>query len=318
MLKKLVFLILTVVMILLSGATVFADQGTTAAVFLKLEEGVRPISMGGAFTALADDVNATLWNPSGLAQLPSFEATFAHSVWLQSIFYDYLAAAYPFGEIGSFGLSIVYLDSGSMNGYDQFGNPTAPFSAGDLGIDLGYGTNIDKNLSLGISIKLFNETIANSGGFSFVADIGGIYKIESVKGLQFGIVLQNLGPKFGIGGGGEAFLPPVQFKLGVAYKGFYNMNLTMDYIQPIETRGILAAGFEYWYRDLLVIRTGYQYQGMLDMNAVTEGIAMPAVMAGFVIGAGLKFFDMYELDYAFQDYGILGATHRIGLTINFK
>ncbi len=312
--KKVVLIVITVAIILSSGLTVLADQGTTAAAFLKLEEGARPIAMGGAFTALADDVNATLWNPAGLALLPSFEATFMHSIWLQSIFYDYLAGAYPFGDIGTLGLAIVYVNSGDIPGWDINGNPQAAFSAGDLGIDLGYGTQINKQLSLGISIKLFNETIANQGSFGFVADIGGIYKIQEVPGLQFGACLQNLGPKFGFG---ESFLPPVTVKLGAAYKGFYNMVLTLDYIQPIETNGILAAGFEYWYRDLLVVRTGYQYQGMFDMNHVTEGVATPQIMAGFVIGAGIK-FDIYELDYAFQDYGVLGSTHRIGLTLKFK
>jgi len=37
--------------------------------------GSRPLAMGGAFIGLADDANATYWNPAGLAQLPSQSAT---------------------------------------------------------------------------------------------------------------------------------------------------------------------------------------------------------------------------------------------------
>jgi hypothetical protein len=41
--------------------------------------GSRPLSMGGAFTGVADDVNAVYWNPAGLAQLdhPGFTSMFA-------------------------------------------------------------------------------------------------------------------------------------------------------------------------------------------------------------------------------------------------
>lgn len=41
--------------------------------------GARPTSMGGAFVALADDSNAILWNPSGVAQLKKYEASFMYA-----------------------------------------------------------------------------------------------------------------------------------------------------------------------------------------------------------------------------------------------
>ena len=44
--------------------------------FLTLGVGARPLSMGGSFTAIADDSTATYWNPAGLAQLTHAEMTF--------------------------------------------------------------------------------------------------------------------------------------------------------------------------------------------------------------------------------------------------
>ena len=35
----------------------------------KFFEGVRPLGMGGAFTAVADDENALFYNPAGLARV---------------------------------------------------------------------------------------------------------------------------------------------------------------------------------------------------------------------------------------------------------
>ncbi len=36
--------------------------------------GARPMGMGGAFTAVADDANAPYWNPAGLALNPEVTA----------------------------------------------------------------------------------------------------------------------------------------------------------------------------------------------------------------------------------------------------
>ena len=43
--------------------------------------GSRPLAMGGAFIGLADDANATYWNPAGLTQLPprSMNGTWMHT-----------------------------------------------------------------------------------------------------------------------------------------------------------------------------------------------------------------------------------------------
>jgi long-subunit fatty acid transport protein len=309
--KKLFLIIIS--FLFMTSNLLFADQGTTAAVFLKLDQGVRPISMGGAFAGAADDVNAIMWNPAGLSQLSGFEITLMHTIWFADIFYDYLALAYPAGEIGTFGLSVVYVNSGEIKKWDELGNDAGTFSSSNIGVNIGYGTIINKELSLGITVKLFNESIDTEGAFGFAADLGGIYKLP-INGLQMGINIQNLGPKFGFG---EAFLLPITFRMGASYTGIRNLMINLDYIQPIETYGAIALGIEYWYRDLIVLRMGYQYQGMFDINHYYENVAGPSILSGFVIGAGLK-IDIYSIDYAYRQYGVLEGTHRIGLTVKFK
>ena len=290
-----------------------AEQGTTAAAFLKLDQGARPIAMAGAFTAAADDVNAVMYNSAGLAQLKGIELTLMHSIWLAGIFYDYLAFAYPAGEIGTFGIGIVYVNSGEILRWDEAGNPGDSFSASNIGINLGYGTIINEELSLGITLKLFNESIDDVGAFGFAADLGGIYRTP-VKDLKLGLNVQNLGPKFGFG---EAFWLPIIFKFGAAYTGVRNMLLSAEYHQPIETYGILALGMEYWYRNIIAVRMGFNFQGKFDLNEWYENVAGPAIMGSIVLGAGVK-IDIYEIDYAYKQFGVLQSTHRIGLSLKFK
>jgi hypothetical protein len=305
--------VLMSVLLFLFSAFVYAEQGTTAASFLKLDQGIRPVSLGGAFTAAADDVNAIMYNPSGLSQLKGIEITSMYSIWFAGIFYGYLAGAFNAGEIGTFGIGVVYVGVNDIPRWDALGQPGAAFGAYDLGVNLAYGTAINKELSLGITLKAFNESIDDSGAFGFAADLGAIYKLP-IKDFQLGMTIVNLGPKFGFG---EAFWLPIAFKFGASYKGIRNMMLNMDYIQPIETYGILAMGMEYWYRDLLVMRLGFQFQGKFDLQEWYENFAGPDIMGSLVLGAGIK-IDIYEIDYAYRQFGVLESTHRIGLTLKFK
>jgi hypothetical protein len=301
------------VLIFIFSVTAYAEQGTTAAAFLKLDQGIRPVSLGGAFTAAADDVNAIMYNPSGLSQLKGIEVTTMFSLWFAGIYYGYAAGAFNAGEIGTFGIGVVYVGTNDIPRWDSGGVAGAAFGAYDLGFNLAYGTAINKELSLGLTLKGFIEQIDTSGTFGFAADLGAIYKTP-IKDLQLGMTIVNLGPKFGFG---EAFWLPIAFKIGASYKGIRNMMLNMDYIQPIETFGILALGMEYWYRELLVMRIGFQFQGKFDLNEWYENFAGPDIMGSLVLGAGIK-IDIYEIDYAYRQFGVLESTHRIGLTLKFK
>lgn len=59
--KKYIVIISVVILITFTASAVFAQYG------------VRPMSLGGAFTAIADDANAAYWNPAGFAINPGVE-----------------------------------------------------------------------------------------------------------------------------------------------------------------------------------------------------------------------------------------------------
>src|SRR6185503_1676844 len=64
--------------LLISVAPALAGELTSAksvrAAFLSRGAGARPMSMGEAYTAVADDASAASWNPAGLGQLDSLSA----------------------------------------------------------------------------------------------------------------------------------------------------------------------------------------------------------------------------------------------------
>src|SRR5476649_1335624 len=88
--------------------------------------GARPVGMGGAFTAIADDSNAPLYNPAGLVQVERDEASamYADLFTGQTIYAgndtahlseSYLAyASHPIDHVGSFALSWTNFNTTSL------------------------------------------------------------------------------------------------------------------------------------------------------------------------------------------------------------
>src|SRR5438045_3246800 len=52
----------------------FNNVGSSGAVFEKIGVGARAAGMGGAYSALADDISALYWNPAGIARLKGINA----------------------------------------------------------------------------------------------------------------------------------------------------------------------------------------------------------------------------------------------------
>ena len=87
----------------------FSKTGMTAATFLAIEIGPRAAAMGGAYVAIADDPTAMFWNPAGLDKIKNNSIFFSHTNWLAGTSMDYLGAAIPLGQYGTFGVSVTSL-----------------------------------------------------------------------------------------------------------------------------------------------------------------------------------------------------------------
>ena len=301
---------------LMAGAA-WADQGTTAASFLKLATGPRAIAMGGSFAGLADDVNALNYNASGLAYLNDKEITLMHAIWFQDIYYDNGAVAWPIHNIGTLGLNVLYLNAGTFDGYtlDASGNPqsTGTFGASDMALGLAFARQVIPNISAGLLVKYISETIDGTSDGGVAVDISGLYHTP-LPGLSLGANIQNLGPAIGFN---NTYSLPINFRLGVGYKPMKNVAVDMDYTQPIETAGVLSIGGEYGYRDFFYARGGYQYQGAIDYNQTYVGYG-PSVAAGLSLGLGFKLYQHYLLDFAYVPFGFLGNTYRFSFTYKFE
>ncbi|PIW98226.1 MAG: hypothetical protein COZ80_11695, partial [Ignavibacteria bacterium CG_4_8_14_3_um_filter_37_9] len=102
MVKRLLFLI-PLILTSLQSQTVI---GKYAGEFLSIGVGGRPLGMGGAYVAIANDVTAGYYNPAGLAKLNYPQIALMHDERYGNLVnYNYAAVAIPYGKDYTFGLS---------------------------------------------------------------------------------------------------------------------------------------------------------------------------------------------------------------------
>lgn len=164
------------------------------------------MAMSNAVIASTNDVNATYWNPAGLANINSdWQASAMHAEYFASIAqYDYLAFAKNLDANSSFGLAFIRFGVDDILNttdlIDQDGNVDYDrirrFSAADYALMGSYARKSKKisNLSYGGSFKIVYRKIgefANSIGFGFDA------VMQYRKGnWQFGATLRDITTTF--------------------------------------------------------------------------------------------------------------------------
>src|ERR1700761_8948069 len=101
---------------LLLPAGAHASVGTAGASFLDIPVGAGPAALGSAYTALATDAYAPVWNPSGLGFVPTPQLAAQHLSYVDAINYEFGSVAYPLSHHNALGVSLQYLGTGDIPG----------------------------------------------------------------------------------------------------------------------------------------------------------------------------------------------------------
>jgi len=263
------------------------------------------MAMGEATLGLADDLNASYWNPAALGGLYKREVSFLHTQWFQDVRYQYAGLAWPTETWGTVGAQVHYLTVDNIIGYSDTGLRGSDVQASDKAIGLMWGHRWKKDLMAGVGLKWIQEDLAGAKGTALGLDLGGWWKPFSqgwASPLSFGGSIRNLGS-------GPQFDQvredlPQTFGLGIGYEGFGEMlKGGLDIIKPVDRGVYMSLGSEVWLMNLLAVRVGYRSQHDLG--------------SGLSFGVGMQMLNM-QVDYAFVDYDELGNTHRISLTYRFS
>ena len=312
--------------------------GTTAAQFLKLGVGARPISLGGTFVAQANDLSALYWNPAGLANLTSASVQFAHTAYLADVSYNFAAFGTPLGNAGTLAVSLLYLDSGDMavRTIEQPRGTGERFKVQDFAIQVSYGRSLTDRFSIGGGVKFIQERIWHSTASSIALDVGTLFTTPYER-LRLGASFSNFGPKMRMGGRDVVFSTdptpsqdglveivnasylvdghplPLLFRIGLSWDAFRTSDhiivLSTDAAHPNDNYEYMNVGAEYDFRNLLALRIGYRNLFEEDGE---QGLTFGGGLNLRVDGALRARFD-----YAYADFGRLEATHWFTLDLGF-
>lgn len=306
---KKVFLVFSLLIMLVSAQTVFAA-------FEDTYWGVRALGMGGAFTAVANDANAPLYNIAGIANCGQREVTLMGSRLFAGlegveISTNYLGAVYPISEeIGAVSFAWSSLGTPALARYDAF--------------NLGYARKLNDlvkvdtdivNLSAGLNIKYLREEI------NFEDD-------------------EDLSESKGAVTGDIGLLATFENGLRVGFSSKYIVPADIGFMEKDEVKNINVVGLSYYSDELPLIKIPY-FTAALDVmfrdsetfiRAGVESYILDRKLAirlggreeAFDIGFGYEFAFANEtkliVDYAFElpleleeSYG----SHFIALSFRF-
>ncbi len=295
------------------------DNGGRAAFdFLKISPISRAVGVGGAYTALGDDVGSIYYNPAGLASILTNELNVTYLSLYQSFSYEFLAYAYPLGESlpsvgGTVALSASLFQPGNQSRTNDFGVTTGTFSSGDQVFSLAYARAFGDRFHVGLSVNLIQQQIDTISSSVFDVNAG-IVVLPPFDGMRLGLSLKNMGSQV------SNFNLPFTLNAGLSYRRYEIFNeqddgvLTAEVafpLEPIEDPVGVKVGGEYdfkWVGSRATLRAGYEF---LDTSLNGVGLALGA-------GYGLDFEGtVLFLDYAYAPADIFGDAQRISITTKF-
>ena len=291
-----------------------AQVNYTAEVLTK-GAGARPLAMGGAFVGAANDATAAFWNPAGLALIDDIEITTMHATQSDLQSYDFANIAFK-TDFGSYAFS--YLQLG-VDGIDITGsNPTilGTTQYSDKAELISGGWKLGNQIAIGATLKVLQTNAYTASAFGFGSDIAILYK--PFKELGIGLVGRDV-----LGGSYVSWsntpTNPTQVlspsvTLGLAYTKEFgkrteagkapvpgstlSVNLDVDTLYAGEALNNYHFGVEYWYRQFVALRAGFETKGFqFDNDSFTPS-------AGVGVWAYL-----FEIDYAYVSNSIGGINY---------
>jgi len=298
------------------------------AAFNDIGVGARPLGLGGAFVAVADDGNATVYNAGGLGYIETIQLSFTHARHFAGLInHNYFGVVLPFGKIGAFGISFGQLGEKENIYKEQMGT-------------LSYSRRILERVSAGVNVKVLgtsfdkdNEAVSSNEYFAdktntsaATIDLGVL--VKPIAGLSIGFAAENLAPadvNISADVPDEDRYVPKNVRIGLAY----NLSAIAQSAQQEALRDVLEdmqglfeasfrngeteihVGAEAWIQKSIGLRAGYGAKsGVGSSSSMALGASVKIPISEFAL----------QFDYAFQIItGELDAksAHRISTNIIF-
>jgi hypothetical protein len=312
-LKKAALLLSVVGFLLLAFSA--AVEAKTGFDLNSANSGARPMGMGGAGAAVADDLNAIFTNPAGLGKQKNWGFTSMSTKLMDRVDYKMLGGIYP-TEHGTFGIG--YLTAMTPAGYvttDKASLASAtPLSYGTSQLSLSYGLDLSgvinisgapADLSLGAAYRATSSKFAglDNSGSGGGLDVGLIFR--PLPNLSTGLTMQNVGGGISWNNGTKEDLPLVT-KLGGACD-LGRTRVALDVESGSGGAALLHTGAEYRPFDGLALRLGAEQ----SPSGASETVV------NLTAGVGLKLAG-FNFDYAYRQDGGLAENSNHYFSISYQ
>jgi hypothetical protein len=187
---------------------------STAVPFLRISPDARAGGMGDLAIATSPDANAPFWN---LAKVPFAKKRTAlalnYTPWLKDlglndVYLASMAVYHKLDDQSAISSSLRYFSLGNIQLTDYSGNVLNTVKPSEFCIDAGYSRVLNEKLSIGVALRYINSRlvvgdvgtgVVYKAGNAVAGDISLFYHGvgEDGEGLNWGVVLANLGSKIG-------------------------------------------------------------------------------------------------------------------------
>ncbi len=291
------------VALLCAGWGLGAAAATTATTVLDIAPGVGVVGAGGAGISLISNAETLYYNPAGLASLPGISFTSFFSSYLGEANYSALALTFR-----NFGIGALLLNSGSVQGYDDEGQPTELlgysssayiFAFGIDPSDLPFLPDLGMPMAFGAQLKAITAKIGDVGGSGFTLDIG----------FRMGLPL-----------GGFSAVSDVAIAATAV-----NLFGAMSYDEISDDLAMdLRVGASARIVGTITVAADLYLAGAARFGVSYSPVPTLALRLGVMSGAGTSFtaglgvnVQGFLVDYAYVGH-TLGGSHRVSLTLDFS
>ncbi len=274
-------------LLLLAARTAQAGAGVAGGDLFKIPVEARGWGLGGAYSAIADDVGALAVNPAGMAASsdPTMRFTFLRLIGGSN--FESILGSYPIGRWGTFGVMLLYrqlpaIDNGDSPLVLGIDKPIT-VSDGAYGFYVAFpfshllpGTRVVSPLSIGVGIKKLSTQIADFSANATAVDVGALWTTDV---FRFAVSGMNLGGGYTFPGvvDSESDPLPQTLRTAVAWVPFEDASTSWtvalenaSYVgvstdqktsngshTAKESLNLLGFGVEYWRLKKMGVRIGY-------------------------------------------------------------
>lgn len=322
-------------------------QGEAGAYELLMNPWARSAGFHSMSTSLVRGVESLRLNPAGLGRINKTEVLIGHARYLEGtdIQMNAFGISQRVGESGAFGLSIMSLDIGEIpiTTTDQPEGTGATFSPNFFNLGISYAHIFENKISVGITMRIISESIADLSAFGIGIDAGVQYVTGPQDNFKFGISLRNVGSRMSFGGQGLSFptenpdgtlsfditvnqrsaqfeLPSV-LNIGMSYDFHITkanrVSILGNFTSNSFSRDQLGGGIEYSLNDMFMLRAAYKVEVGLSAEREVERSVYSGLSAGVSLEVPLKreSANRFGIDYAYRATQPFSGTHNISVRI---